>query len=277
MKRLFSTVVLISLCSSLFFSCGKIADTVSSNPKKAPSSSMEASVPEFSEVSANETSSSDEKIDTTDRDALLYTGGPTDMCKAHNPWYHSIPVGLLEYVGWEESNQWERELQWNDTNPDFYPFNEGMNIENFIHDFQITKEVFLQCVRPSISIEDLERVSADDGVDHTMTEAEYYNRYSFTDTEIDALFSDDQKQINRVFCGPLAFVSEADGELYSIYWLAEHSASDYVTANLPMDKVQEIIGLAKTGDFSGCTDLGQEAEATLQQAEAIEASADAKE
>ena len=108
------------------------------------------------------------------------------MCNAHDPWFHSIPTGLLTYVGDEEANQWERELQWNDTNPDFYPFNEGMNIENFIIDFQISKEAFLECVRKPLSDGDLSQISANEGLDHVMTENEYYNKYSFTDEQIDA-------------------------------------------------------------------------------------------
>ena len=190
----------------------------------------------------------------------------TGMCKAHNPWYHSIPAGLLEHVGWEESNQWEREQQWKDTNPDFYPFNEGMNIENFIRDFHITKEVFLECVRPPVSAEDLARVSADDGLDHTMTETEYYNRYSFTDEQIDALFSGDQRRINEAFCGPLAFVNEADGELYSIYWLAEHTAADYTAAGLPRDKIKKIVSLAQLPEYADCTPLGDRVMNILNQA-----------
>ena len=33
---------------------------------------------------------------------------------------------------------------------------------------------------------------------------------------IDALFSGDQEQINRAFCGPPAFINHADAEIYSI-------------------------------------------------------------
>lgn len=34
---------------------------------------------------------------------------------------------------------------------------------------------------------------------------------------IDALFSGDQEQINRAFCGPPAFINHADAEIYSIH------------------------------------------------------------
>ena len=87
-------------------------------------------------------------------------------------------------------------------------------------------------------------------------ENEYYNKYSFTDEQIDALFSGDQGRVNRAFCGPLAFINEADGELYSIYWLAEHSAEDYTAAGLPLEQVWKVAALAQTEEFSSCTVLG---------------------
>lgn len=241
--------------SFIFSSCGTAADQeVSSHPSvSAPESvsSVPSPAPESSENSAPEPAS-EPAGDLSQAGSC----GPMRMCNAHDPWFHSIPAGLLAYVGDEEANQWERELQWNDTNPDFYPFNEGMNIENFIIDFQISKEVFLECVRKPLSDGDLSQISANEGLDHVMTENEYYNKYSFTDEQIDALFSGDQGRVNRAFCGPLAFINEADGELYSIYWLAEHSAEDYTAAGLPLEQVWKVAALAQTEEFSSCTVLG---------------------
>ena len=60
-------------------------------------------------------------------------------------------------------------------------------------------------------------------------------------SEFDALYSGDQEQINRAFFGPLAFVNDADGETYSIYWLAEHTPKDNLAAGLPIDEVEAVI------------------------------------
>lgn len=278
MKQFFSYLLLICLCVSLLFSCGGKSPVVSSTPEKeSPVSSSvpekESSVPssEPSSPESSTESSDDEKIDTSERDSLLYTGGPINMCQAHNPWFHTIPGRLLPYVGDEIFDRWVIEVREASNYPDYYPTSEDVSIVKFIEDFHITKDIFLQYTRPHISEEDLKWVSEDDHLDHVMTEDEYYNRYSFTDTEIEALFSGDKRRINEIFCGPLGFVNEADGEIYSIYWLADHTADDYVAAGLPLDKVQDIIEAAQTGTNQICRDLGKAAEATLEEAEAIEA------
>ena len=280
MKQFFSYLLLICLCVSLLFSCGGKSPVVSSTPEKeSPVSSSvpekESSVPssEPSSPESSTESSDDEKIDTSERDSLLYTGGPINMCQAHNPWFHTIPGRLLPYVGDEIFDRWVIEVREASNYPDYYPTSEDVSIVKFIEDFHITKDVFLQYTRPHISEEDLKWVSEDDHLDYVMTEDEYYNRYSFTDTEIEALFSGDKRRINEIFCGPLGFVNEADGEIYSIYWLADHTADDYVAAGLPLDKVQDIIEAAQTGTNQICRDLGKAAEATLEEAEAIEAAA----
>ena len=81
---------------------------------------------------------------------------------------------------------------------------------------------------------------------------------------IDAIYSGDQKQINEAFCGELAFVNDADGELYSIYWLAEHSAEDYIAADLPLDEVERI--LEKASEYSYYSTLAASAETAFDEA-----------
>ena len=94
-----------------------------------------------------------------------------------------------------------------------------------------------------------------------------------TDEQVDAIYSGDQKQINKAFCGSLALIGPEDGELYSIYWLADHTPEEYVAAGLPLDQVQTIVELAQTKEYADWNDLGKTAEATLAEAEAIEAAA----
>ena len=107
----------------------------------------------------------------------------------------------------------------------------------------------------------------------TLPFVENISRARAVKEQIDAIYSGDQKQINKAFCGPLALVGPEDGELYSIYWLADHNADDYLAAGLPLDKVRNIIEAAQTGTNQICHDLGKAAEATLAEAEAIEAAA----
>ena len=75
--------------------------------------------------------------------------------------------------------------------------------------------------------------------------------------------------------------NENDGELYSIYWMAEHTAEDYIAAGLSLDQVQKVVELSQStepkADYSLWSHYGKAVEPILEQAEAIEASADAKE
>ncbi len=49
--------------------------------------------------------------------------------------------------------------------------------------------------------------------------------YIFTEEQINALYSGDIKEVNRCFANKYSLV--VDGEIYSLEWLATHSASDY--------------------------------------------------
>lgn len=51
------------------------------------------------------------------------------------------------------------------------------------------------------------------------------------------------------FCGPLAFVNDADGEIYSIDWLVEHTPQEYIDAQLPFDQVQAVIDKTASDEF----------------------------
>ena len=51
------------------------------------------------------------------------------------------------------------------------------------------------------------------------------------------------------FCGPLAFVNDADGEIYSIDWLVEHTPQEYIDAQLPLDQVQAVIDKTASDEF----------------------------
>ena len=105
---------------------------------------------------------------------------------------------------------------------------------------------------------------------------EYLEEFGYTDEQIDAIYSGDQKKINRAFCGSLAVYNENDGELYSIYWMAEHTAEDYIAAGLSLEQVREVVELSQStepkADYSQWSHYGKAVEPILEQAEAIEAS-----
>lgn len=167
---------------------------------------------------------------------------PFLACQEHDSSYHSVPGKLIDLVGNDPVMEWYNSC-FEESDPYGRP-GESFTIAAFVERFQVSREDFTRCIQDDL-----------------------------TDEQIDAIYSGDQKQINKAFCGPLAFINEADGELYSIYWLIDHNADDYIAAHLPLDQVRSIVELAQTKEYTNWNHLGKAAEATLAEAEAIEAAA----
>lgn len=144
--------------------------------------------------------------------------------------YKSISSSLIGYVGQEAFEEWIGQ-------------EENINIFTFIQYFKIPKDIFTQLVRYDLTPEFCESFAPE----LTLSEIQDILGYSFS--EIDALYSGDQEQINRAFCGPLAFVNDADGEIYSIDWLVEHTPQEYIDAQLPLDQVQAVIDKTASDEF----------------------------
>lgn len=157
--------------------------------------------------------------------------------------YKSISSSLIGYVGQEAFEEWIGQ-------------EENINIFTFIQYFKIPKDIFTQLVRYDLTPEFCESFAPE----LTLSEIQDMLGYSFS--EIDALYSGDQEQINRAFCGPLAFVNDADGEIYSIDWLVEHTPQEYIDAQLPLDQVQAVIDKTASDEF-GLYDLAEIAQSKL--------------
>ena len=63
----------------------------------------------------------------------------------------------------------------------------------------------------------------------------------YSEDQLDAIYSGDQSQINEAFCGDLAYYNPSDGQLYSIYWLSDHTAADYQAAGVPVSEIERIL------------------------------------
>ena len=144
--------------------------------------------------------------------------------------YHQISSGLISYVGNEAFEEWLSQR-------DYY------TIVEFIEYFKIPKDVFTELVRIDYTPEFCESFAPE------LTLSEIQDILGYSLSEIDALYSGDQEQINRAFCGPLAFVNDADGEIYSIDWLVEHTPQEYIDAQLPFDQVQAVIDKTASDEF----------------------------
>ena len=229
MKKAWYFLTAIALTLSLSACQGQSAD--SSLPAESSSSEGSASLPAAEPSEPEETESSAQE--TSDPEEIA--------CWEHNPIYHSIDNSLIQYVGQEEFDAWLDIMQ---KEPE-----SELNIVNFVNYFQIPQEAFRSTTREGISAEYL----AENGT-------------LYSDEMIDAIYSEDQRTINRVFCGPLAFYHEADGEIYSIDWLAEHTAEDYLAAGLPLIEVEEVVRAAETESIPSVLEMAQKARAALEDA-----------
>ena len=243
---------IISLLSVSFAACGNITDT--SIPHSSESSSaLESSV---AAESLPESSASDENAPASSHSEEEIGGGnPIFGCLNHSFQFHSIDGRLIdEYVGQDIVNAWVQEVESRD---------QFFSILSFIEKFEIPKDVLIYYTRDSIPASLLEALE--------MTLDEYCLQFGYTMEEIDALYSGDQSLINKVFCGPLAVYNENDGNLYSIEWLSEHTAREYLEVDLPLDRAQEVIDLAQTLEYIEFAPMGEKAQKALDTALAVKA------
>ena len=154
-------------------------------------------------------------------------------CTEHTFSYHSVNGVLLEQVDNDTLIEWDHSF----TDDEYGRGQEGMTIQKYIEDFNISREVFEKCVNEYMDV-----------IGHPDSDEErnaFLEEYGYTDSQIDALYSGDQAKINEAFCGEMAYYNPEDGQLYSIYWLSDHTAEDYENAGVPEAEVKRILGLAE--------------------------------
>ena len=191
------------------------------------------------EVSSTESTSTSENKDnknesTESEDEVFEVGGSLEVCGEHNFAYHSVPFVLIDYVGQDIFVKWENTF----TSYDEYDRSqEDFTILAFIEHFNISRDTFESCVNEWVTDDLLDALG--------MKRDEYLEEYGYTDAQIDALYSGDQAKINEAFCGDMAYYNPKDGQLYSIYWLSDHTAEEYENAGIPETEVERILGLAE--------------------------------
>ena len=143
-------------------------------------------------------------------DAWIY-GMDGGVQLVYNWTYSGIDGSLMDYVGDGLFSDWIN----NDKEPH--------NLQTFIEYFDLTadevKEV-LGVNQPDYDDQDINPSSE----------------------EIDILCSGDQAAINRTFASEYAAVSES-GSIYTILWLAEHSASDYQAEGISKAEIDSVIAV----------------------------------
>lgn len=162
-------------------------------------------------------------------------------CAEHTDSYHTIILDLIGYVGSDAYNEWVDSIAGEDA---YGRVDEGVTVAAFIDYFNVPQDEFTQLVQSRATDERLQ--------DLGMTREEYLEEYGYTDGQIAALYSGNESQINEAFCGDLAWYNGADGQLYSIYWLSDHTAADYEAAGIPAEEVTTILDKATEmgGDYA---------------------------
>ena len=167
-------------------------------------------------------------------DHSFETCGAYTPCMEHTLSFHSVDGILINYVDQNKFNQWYETCTSRD---EYGRVDEDLSILSFIQEFDIPKEKFIELTQGSVTDSLLEALE--------ISYDEYLEEYGYTDAQIDALYSGDQAKINEAFCGEMAYYNPEDGQLYSIYWLSDHTAEEYESAGVPEAEVERILGLAE--------------------------------
>ena len=222
MKR--KIIIMLGIAALLLTACGQAKNTSVPTSETASDTVMETS----SESSSDQTSSEPEDTDNNE------IGGSYTPCTEHTGSYHYISTRLINYIGWDAMNEWTS----GDSSTDsFGRSQDDINIVSFIEHFDIPREFLEETVDQAANKEALANLN--------MTREEFLEENGYTDSQIDALYSGDQAKINEAFCGEMAYYNPEDGQLYSIYWLSDHTAEEYESAGIPETEVERILGLAE--------------------------------
>ena len=158
------------------------------------------------------------------------------LCSDEEEWdyvfkYGNIPGELIDYIGTDKFNAWVHNES----------YTKERNIQSCIEYFGLTKEDLTEALDPP--------ETDDTGFDLTVS-------------EIDALCSGDQAKINKTFASEYAAVSES-GSIYTVFWLAAHTAKDYKAAGLSESTVETALQNCAELDIPAVNEYVAKAEAIL--------------
>ncbi len=189
-------------------------------------SSLTAS--ESSTTTSESSTVSTSSVYTEDVDLEAIGGDSTDWDYAYR--YYDIPSELIKYVGNDDFQQWAAK--------DY----KAVNIQTVIERYHLTYDDLISVLSPS-------ETSDPDGL-----------CLSVSDVEI--LFSGDQAKINKTFASEYAAVSES-GSIYTVFWLAAHTAEDYKAAGLSESAVETALQNCAELDIPAVNEYVAKAEAIL--------------
>ena len=93
------------------------------------------------------------------------------------------------------------------------------NIKDYIDAYSYPKEAFVENNKKLIELGE--------------------TQFQYTKQQIDAMYSDDTAKMKEAFKGAAAVYH--DGELYTIFWLASHTVSDYEAVGLKSKQIEKML------------------------------------
>ena len=251
-KRIFITALAMLLAATIT-SCTTEPSTSTAEAENSQVVST-AETTEEDSAPSEENSSEIQLENETDENGI---GGGSELKSAYSFHYFNVDGSLIDYIGSQEFDEWWKE-------------NEGkeLSVLDVVKDFNISKEDFIAITRPKMDDAMLEQIES-----LGYTEESWYDENVYSMEEINAIYSNDPVEINRVFCSPIAVFNEADGQIYTLEWLAEHTAEDYMAAQIPLDKVENALQAAQDKGVDTYIQYAEKAELSLEDAYVLEEAA----
>ncbi len=150
---------------------------------------------------------------------ILGVGGDEDAVKLpYSDQYYSIDIRLIRFVGLEDFDLWKNETR--EINPNGARDIGETNIITFVKDFKVSKEDFVRITKnPPLEFPD------DIPAAHREALYKEYKDAAYSREEIEAIYSNDQVLINKMFVNEYALFH--NGNIYTASWLAANSVEEY--------------------------------------------------
>ena len=177
----------------------------------------------------NDSEKSDVSLYTEDVDLTAIGGAGIDWDYSFS--YNVIPGELIDYIGNDKFSAWVSDSSY--TAPH--------NMQTCIEYFDLTEDQVLEALNPPVTSDDPNFLSVSD---------------------VETLFSGDQAKINKTFASEYAAVSES-GSIYTVFWLAAHTAEDYKAAGLSESTVETALQNCAELDIPAVNEYVAKAEAIL--------------
>lgn len=228
------SILLLTSCGNRNTTNGTSETLIETSVTESGESAPETSSAEESDVSV-ESSETTSTETVNESESTTENTGNEDWCLMHNLVYHSFSPSFVNYVGQDNFETWIRNGDANDIC--------GVNIIEFVKYFDISYETFMELYADETAglTDEYFESLAGTGI----TRDNYYGSYTFSQEQIDAIYSGDEAQIENAFAGNLSVTAD-DGNRYSLLWLEKHSPEDYLEAGISPESIDALVDEVNT-------------------------------